>query len=115
LPFVPGRPTQFHIIILTGRDGGIVEGLRAGADVYFRKPYDLEDLVAQIEKGMVATRIRIFSVQDSLTGLFRRRILDAVFALESAKLQRGGQPLSVILFDIDHYQERQRYLRASCG
>lgn len=93
-----------YIIILTGRDGGIAEGLRAGADVYFRKPYDLDDLVAQIEKGLDVTRNRIYSVQDALTGLYLRRILDAVFTMEAAKLQRVAQPLSVILFDIDHFK-----------
>ncbi|MBF0163483.1 MAG: diguanylate cyclase [Magnetococcales bacterium] len=99
------NPLNFgYIIILTGRDGGIAQGLRAGADVYFRKPYDIDDLVAQIEKGMDVTRYRIHSVQDALTGLFLRRIFDAVFSLEAAKLHRVELPLSVIMFDIDHFK-----------
>ncbi|MBF0181748.1 MAG: diguanylate cyclase [Magnetococcales bacterium] len=94
-----------YIIILSGRDGGIAEGLRAGADVYFRKPYDIEDLVAQIEKGVDVARNRLFSLQDPLTGLYLRRIFDAVFNLESAKLSRVPSPLSVIMFDIDHFKQ----------
>ncbi|MBF0110592.1 MAG: diguanylate cyclase [Magnetococcales bacterium] len=94
-----------YVIVLTGRDGGIAEGLRAGADVYFRKPYEIEDLVAQIEKGLEVTRNRVEAVQDILTGLYLRRIFDAVFALESAKLDRNPLPLSVILFDIDHFKQ----------
>ncbi|MBF0154600.1 MAG: diguanylate cyclase [Magnetococcales bacterium] len=93
-----------YIIILSGRDGGIAAGLRAGADVYFRKPYDIDDLVAQIEKGMEVTRNRFHAVQDALTGLYLRRIFDAVFTLEAAKLDRVSAPLSVILFDIDHFK-----------
>lgn len=93
-----------YIIILTGRDGGIAEGLRAGADVYFRKPYDLDDLVAQIEKGIEVAQTRRFLVQDPLTGLYLRRIFDAVFALESARLRREASSLAVILFDIDHFK-----------
>ncbi|MBF0417513.1 MAG: diguanylate cyclase [Magnetococcales bacterium] len=101
-----GNPLNLgYIIILTGRDGGIAAGLRAGADVYFRKPYDIDDLVAQIEKGIEVTRNRLFAVQDILTGLFLRRIFDAVFSLEAAKLHRVPQPLSVILFDIDHFKK----------
>lgn len=94
-----------YIIILSGRDGGIAAGLRAGADVYFRKPYDIDDLVAQIEKGIEVTRNRLFSMQDLLTGLFLRRIFDAVFTLEAAKLHRMPQPLSAIMFDIDHFKK----------
>ncbi|MBF0625354.1 MAG: diguanylate cyclase [Magnetococcales bacterium] len=93
-----------YIILLSGRDGGIAEGLRAGADVHFRKPYDIDDLAAQIEKGLEVTRNRLHAVQDPLTGLFLRRILDAVFSLEAAKLTRTPSPLSVILFDLDHFK-----------
>ncbi|MBF0310428.1 MAG: diguanylate cyclase [Magnetococcales bacterium] len=100
-----GNPLNLgYIILLSGRDGGIADGLRAGADVYFRKPYDIDDLVAQIEKGLDVTRNRLHSVQDGLTGLFLRRIFDAVFTLEAAKLQRNPSPLSAILFDLDHFK-----------
>ncbi|MBF0133877.1 MAG: diguanylate cyclase [Magnetococcales bacterium] len=94
-----------YIIILSGRDGGIAEGLRAGADVYFRKPYQLEDLTAQIEKGLEVSRNRLNSVQDMLTGLFMRRIFDAVFTLESEKVKRVHTPLSVIMVDIDYFKK----------
>ncbi|MBF0417511.1 MAG: response regulator [Magnetococcales bacterium] len=41
-----------YIIMLTGRDGGLPEGLQVGANVYLRKPCSIEELLAVVEKGM---------------------------------------------------------------
>jgi two-component system, cell cycle response regulator DivK len=41
-----------YIIMLTGRDGGMPEGLEVGADIYLRKPCDFEELVAVVGKGL---------------------------------------------------------------
>jgi diguanylate cyclase (GGDEF)-like protein len=42
--------------------------------------------------------------RDPLTGLFNRRYLDATIEREVARCKREGQPLSVILIDIDHFK-----------
>lgn len=41
-----------YIIMLTGREGGLPEGLEVGADVYLRKPCSFEELLAIVQKGM---------------------------------------------------------------
>ncbi|MBF0181745.1 MAG: response regulator [Magnetococcales bacterium] len=41
-----------YIIMLTGRDGGMPEGLEVGADVYLRKPCAFEELQAVVRKGL---------------------------------------------------------------
>ncbi|MBF0625352.1 MAG: response regulator [Magnetococcales bacterium] len=41
-----------YIIMLTGRNGGLPEGLAVGADVYLRKPWDFEELSAVVRKGL---------------------------------------------------------------
>ncbi|MBF0422189.1 MAG: response regulator [Magnetococcales bacterium] len=41
-----------YIIMLTGRDRGLPEGLEAGADVYLRKPCEIEELIAVVNKGL---------------------------------------------------------------
>lgn len=41
-----------YIIMLTGRDGGMPEGLAVGADVYLRKPCAFEELIAMVKKGL---------------------------------------------------------------
>ncbi|GAB0057836.1 Protein-glutamate methylesterase/protein-glutamine glutaminase [Candidatus Magnetaquicoccaceae bacterium FCR-1] len=42
-----------YIIMLTGRDGGLPEGLEVGADVYIRKPCATDELIALVQKGLL--------------------------------------------------------------
>jgi DNA-binding response OmpR family regulator len=56
-----------YIIILSGRDGGIAEGLHSCADVCFRKPYDIADLAAQIKNGLEVAQNRQNPIVDSKT------------------------------------------------
>ncbi len=42
--------------------------------------------------------------RDPLTGVFNRRYLDATLPRELARCVRNGQPLSLILIDIDHFK-----------
>jgi len=43
--------------------------------------------------------------EDALTGLFNRRYLDITIDRELARCHREGQPLSVLLLDIDHFKQ----------
>ena len=49
--------------------------------------------------------------RDPLTGLFNRRYLDATMTRELARCKREGQPLSVMMIDIDHFKQ----INDSCG
>ncbi len=42
--------------------------------------------------------------RDPLTGLYNRRYLDTTLERELARCQREGQPLSLVLIDIDHFK-----------
>ena len=42
--------------------------------------------------------------RDPLTGLYNRRYLDDTLARELARCKREGQPLSLMLIDIDHFK-----------
>ncbi|MBF0110114.1 MAG: response regulator [Magnetococcales bacterium] len=56
-----------YIIMLTGRDGGLPEGLEAGADVYLRKPYVLDELIAVVGKGLEeSARLRAFREREQV-------------------------------------------------
>jgi len=47
---------------------------------------------------------RELSVRDPLTGLLNRRYLDEAMAREIAQAERGGQPVSFVLIDLDHFK-----------
>ncbi|MBF0163480.1 MAG: response regulator [Magnetococcales bacterium] len=52
---IRGNPDHegVYIAMLTGRDGGLPEGLEVGADVYLRKPCDADELIAVVKKGFL--------------------------------------------------------------
>jgi len=43
--------------------------------------------------------------RDPLTGLYNRRYLDSTLERELARCKREGQPLSLMLIDIDHFKQ----------
>ena len=43
--------------------------------------------------------------RDALTGLFNRRYLDSTLDRELARCKRDGQPLALIMIDIDHFKQ----------
>ncbi len=51
-----------------------------------------------------AVLLRDLAVVDELTGLYNRRFLDSRLGYELERLQRYGHPLSVMLFDVDHFK-----------
>lgn len=65
----PGSYTW--VIMLTGREGGMVEGLEAGADDFFAKPFEPGELQARIKVGL-----RVLGIKADLA--------DRVVALEAA-------------------------------
>lgn len=49
-----------YLVLLTGRDhkGDVTAGLDAGADEYVKKPFDLEDVLARVTKGVSIAQSR---------------------------------------------------------
>lgn len=56
------------------------------------------------EKRLI-TELQRISITDALTGIFNRRHLDERLKLEFERGDRGSKPLSVILFDVDHFKK----------
>lgn len=75
-----------YIIMLTGKGDkrDLVSGLQAGADVFLTKPFDLDELRAQVDVGR-----RIVDLQDRLIG----RIDELSQALKEIKTLRGVIPI----------------------
>lgn len=80
-----------------------VEGLSKGQQ-------QLAQTVAeQISLGLsnlqLREELRNQSVRDPLTGLFNRRYLKECLRREFKRSQRSGQPLGIIMVDIDHFKQ----------
>jgi diguanylate cyclase (GGDEF)-like protein len=93
----------------------IVAGLGQGANDYVTKPFVLPILIARIEALLrSAELVKRLEVQtellgklaafDELTGLYNRRSMFQALEAERGRSQRYGRPLSVAMFDVDHFK-----------
>jgi diguanylate cyclase (GGDEF)-like protein len=110
-------PGYVFAILLTGRDGRehVIEGLEGGADDYLTKPVDEAELlarmktarrVAELEQRLRAAQQAAVrqSLTDALTGAYNRRHLMEQLPREVERARRYGQPVSVLMCDIDFFK-----------
>jgi len=57
------------------------------------------------EEKNLEQELRRLSTTDGLTGLFNRRFLDATLDTEFHRTRRTGNPVSVVMFDIDRFKK----------
>jgi len=111
------REPYVYVILLTAKDRkeDILDGLRAGADDYLKKPVDGDELEARLRAGkrivdlqseLIAAReaLRNRADHDALTGLWNRGAILEVLGRELARARRCGAPLAVALVDLDHFK-----------
>lgn len=83
-------------------------GLLLGAIDYVTKPIDPVTLSARVHNHIEMKRMRDqlaeMAVTDALTGLSNRRQLEKTLDIETARLARNGEWLSVIMIDIDFFK-----------
>lgn len=58
-----------------------------------------------IENARLYEQTRLLALQDSLTGLANRRLMDIVLERSFAEAKRYGSPISAIMLDIDHFKK----------
>lgn len=109
-----------EVIILTGTHAAdmscAVRALRLGAHDYLAKPPSSPDAVL-LTVGRAVEKKRLKDANDrlvreldrqcrtdSLTGALNRRSLDEVLPREIARAQRHGDPLGIVMLDIDHFK-----------
>jgi diguanylate cyclase (GGDEF)-like protein len=105
------------VVLLTARDrkDDIVRGLDAGADDYLIKPCNPLELEVRLRAGrrllelqeqLVRAReaLRFEAMHDALTGLLNRRALLSLLDNEISRAGRTGNPLSVIMGDLDRFK-----------
>jgi two-component system, cell cycle response regulator len=107
-----------YALLLTARNAKehIIAGLEAGADDYLVKPVHEPELIARLNTGRrilalehslraANERNRILSITDPLTGAFNRRYMMDQLPRELERCRRYGNPLSVIMCDVDHFKQ----------
>jgi diguanylate cyclase (GGDEF)-like protein len=112
------REPYTYVLLLTSRSDAadIVEGLDAGADDYLTKPFHAQELRARIRAGsrivdlqsqLLSTReaLRERATFDHLTGLLNRECILEAFEEELVRTDREGQPLSILLADVDRFRQ----------
>lgn len=63
-----------------------------------------ENIALALSNNRLRASLREQSIRDPLTGLFNRRYMDEALQLEFARAARSWTPLSVVMFDVDHFK-----------
>ena len=64
---------------------------------------ELEAKACELEKANA--QLAELSISDFLTGLANRRRFDEVLEIEWARARRNGQPMALLMLDIDHFKD----------
>jgi diguanylate cyclase (GGDEF)-like protein len=112
------RDIRPYVILLSGKDQkkDLIKGISAGADDYVTKPFAPEELRVRILAGerilnlqaeslTIMEALRKQASHDYLTGLPNRATIMDVLRREFARGPRGGQAVSVVLADVDHFKD----------
>jgi two-component system, cell cycle response regulator len=105
------------VVFLTGRSDttDMVDGLRLGAHDYLRKPCEPTELLARVQAAARVKRLQDelrqrnedldrISRTDALTGLRNRRHVEEYLAKLTSLARRNGEPIAVLVIDIDHFK-----------
>jgi two-component system chemotaxis response regulator CheY len=99
-----------YLILLTANSNkeDMIKGLEAGADDYITKPFNELELKFRLQNGErilnLENKIMQLALTDPLTGLLNRRAFVDRLVSEIARYKRLGQPLSLIMVDLDDFK-----------
>jgi diguanylate cyclase (GGDEF)-like protein len=85
-----------------------VAGLEMGAADFISKPVSAPLLLARVKAQLrvksMADDVRLRSTIDGVTGVHNRRAFDDALLYEWLHARRAGNPISLIILDIDHFK-----------
>jgi two-component system, cell cycle response regulator len=86
----------------------LVNAYNAGVSDFVRLPFHHEELLARVERQLFLqdeeTELRQLATVDALTRVGNRAELSRVAGIEVHRARRTGDPLGVIVADIDHFK-----------
>lgn len=104
------RLSEVPVIFVTGHTSPEDElrGLEAGAADFIAKPIREALLVARVRTQLrmkaLTDELRAVACTDALTGAANRRSFDETLDREWRNALRQGQPLSLLMVDVDHFK-----------
>ena len=103
--------TDVQVIPYVGESGQLIEILGVTRDISESKRHEAELLQARDEteaanRALQAANAELarLATTDALTGAWNRRYVEQVAETEIASARRYGQPLSLLMFDVDHFK-----------
>jgi diguanylate cyclase (GGDEF)-like protein len=106
-----------YIIMLTSRyeREDFIAGMESGADDYLVKPPNHRELRVRLgparrilaleaELAKIREDLRIRATKDALTGLWNRSMIFEILGREISRCAREGQPLGLLVGDLDHFK-----------
>lgn len=113
------RDIQVFLIASGRSHQKLAKGYKLGATDYISKPFFKEELLTRICNITVACKrvseLERLLVRDYLTGLYNRKFFMERFVEEMAWAIRYGEPLSLMILDIDHFKRINDIYGHSCG
>lgn len=120
-------PAYVYVIVLTSKDRkeDLVAAFDAEVDDFITKPYEPVELRARLRSGerVLALEATLLETQamlqqqathDSLTGLWNRGMIREQVAIELKRAARTGEPVAVVVADLDHFKQiNDRYGHAA--
>ena len=108
-----GQPATMNIpvVFLTGAGSTDekIRGLELGAVDYVTKPFEPAELRARVRAALrtkyLLDLLNKKAMIDGLTGLWNRTYFDQTLAAQLSLAKRSGQPVAVVIGDLDHFKQ----------
>ncbi|MBO6634399.1 PleD family two-component system response regulator [Parvibaculum sp.] len=109
------RQTPILVIVEDGDTGRLVRALDMGVNDYLVRPVERNELVARARSQLRRKRYQDYlrdkfqqglelAITDGLTGLHNRRYMEGHLATLVTDAANTGKPVSLLIFDIDHFK-----------